>query len=51
MVYPLIKNEIEMKILDIECGVNKVEGSIGIDAVSMLGVDVVHNLSVIPWTF
>ena len=40
-----------MKILDIGCGVNKVEGSIGVDAVSMPGVDVVHDLSVIPWPF
>ena len=40
-----------MKVLDIGCGVNKVEGSIGVDVVKMPGVDVVHDLSLIPWPF
>jgi len=37
--------------LDVGCGNEKIEGSIGIDAVSLPNVDVVHNLNVYPWPF
>ena len=38
-----------MKILDIGCGNNKLEGAIGIDKRKIEGVDIVHDLDKIPW--
>ena len=44
-----------MKVLDVGCGERKkqVPGAevIGVDSVSLPGVDVVHNLNVFPWPF
>ncbi|GAB1266014.1 class I SAM-dependent methyltransferase [Aurantivibrio infirmus] len=37
------------KSLDIGCGKNKTADCIGIDRVSLPGVDVVHNLDEFPW--
>jgi len=39
-----------LKILDIGCGQNK-RGSVGMDKRAMPGVDVVHDLEVLPWPF
>jgi SAM-dependent methyltransferase len=39
------------KVADIGCGINKVPGAIGIDAVPGPMVDVVCDLSVFPWPF
>jgi hypothetical protein len=35
--------------LDLACGNNKTEGFIGVDKVGLPGVDVVHDLSHLPW--
>jgi hypothetical protein len=35
--------------LDIGCGQSKAEGFVGIDAVKCDGVDIVHDLRVVPW--
>ena len=35
--------------LDLACGANKREGFTGVDAYSLDGVDVVHDLRVTPW--
>lgn len=40
-----------MKVLDVGCGPNKVEGAVGVDLVPLEGVDVVHNLDTFPWPF
>ncbi len=37
------------KILHIGCGSNKISGAIGMDILDLKGVDVVHNLDVVPW--
>ena len=37
------------KILDIGCGSDKAEGSVGIDIHQFEGVDIVHNLDIFPW--
>ena len=37
--------------LDLGCGPSKQEGFIGVDARSLPGVDVVHNLEAFPWPF
>ena len=39
------------KILDLGCGKNKVNGSIGMDIASLNGVDIVHDLLSIPYPF
>ena len=38
-----------MKILDLGCGDNKVEGAGGLDNVSLSGVDIVHDLLDFPY--
>jgi SAM-dependent methyltransferase len=40
-----------VKILDIGCGNNKMNGAIGIDRVSLPDVDVVHDLNSFPYPF
>ena len=40
-----------MKVLDVGCGPNKVDGAIGVDIVAIEGVDIVHDLSHFPWPF
>lgn len=43
-------NEIQSpEKLDIACGSNKKEGYVGIDRMALAGVDIVHDLDVIPW--
>lgn len=37
------------RALDLGCGTKKLPGSIGIDCLSLPGVDIVHDLSVFPW--
>jgi len=38
-----------MKVLDVGCGDRKTEDALGIDIVSLPGVDIVHDLNVFPW--
>lgn len=38
-------------IIDLGCGRNKQPGAIGVDNVNLEGVDVVHDLSLIPYPF
>jgi SAM-dependent methyltransferase len=38
-------------ILDLGCGLQKLPGSIGVDIVALPGVDLVHDLSRIPYPF
>jgi len=38
-----------MKILDLGCGENKVKGAVGLDNVSLSGVDIVHDLLDFPY--
>jgi SAM-dependent methyltransferase len=38
-------------ILDLGCGARKAPGSIGVDAVPLAGVDVVHDLACVPYPF
>jgi hypothetical protein len=40
-----------IKSLDIGCGKSKTSGCIGIDRVTLPGVDVVHDLDQFPWPF
>lgn len=44
-----MKNNI--KVIDLGCGKNKVKGAIGIDNVELEGVDIVHDLTVLPYPF
>lgn len=37
--------------LDIGCGASKRDGFIGVDQIALDGVDVVHNLNIIPYPF
>lgn len=37
------------KVLHIGCGASKLEGSVGMDILSLSGVDIVHNLDTMPW--
>jgi predicted SAM-dependent methyltransferase len=37
--------------LDLGCGTSKKEGYIGVDSLSLPGVDIVHNLTVFPYPF
>jgi len=39
------------KVLDLGCGNNKVNGSIGLNDIKLPGVDVVHNLNTFPYPF
>jgi len=39
------------KILELGCGANKTPGAVGVDRVAGPGVDVVHDLSRLPWPF
>lgn len=41
----------DKKILDIGCGNHKIKGAVGLDAVKIEGVDVVHDLNKIPYPF
>jgi SAM-dependent methyltransferase len=47
----LVKNNPwpEKKILHLGCGKKKIDGAIGMDILSLAGVDVVHNLDIYPW--
>lgn len=36
-------------ILDVGCGSDKTAGAIGIDKIQLPGVDIVHDLDLIPW--
>jgi len=38
-----------MKILDLGCGDNKVEGAVGLDNIALSEVDIVHNLLTFPY--
>ena len=38
-------------MLDIGCGLRKVEGSVGMDKFKLKGVDVVHDMEKIPYPF
>jgi len=38
-----------MKILDLGCGINKVEGAVGIDANRRSGADIIHDLNKFPY--
>lgn len=38
-----------MKQLDLGCGLAKVPGAIGIDIIPHRGVDLVHDLNIVPW--
>jgi len=38
-----------MKILDLGCGDNKVQGAIGLDIVDINGVDILHDLLMFPY--
>jgi SAM-dependent methyltransferase len=40
-----------MKILDVGCGTNKTEGSIGLDNNPRTGADVIHDLGELPYPF
>jgi len=40
-----------MKTLDVGCGVNKVPGSVGMDANPAVHPDVVHDMNDLPWPF
>jgi predicted SAM-dependent methyltransferase len=40
-----------MKKLDLGCGSSKKEGYLGLDSLSLPGVDIVHDLSVFPYPF
>lgn len=40
-----------MKILDVGCGLNKIPNSIGIDIIDLPGVDIIHDINLLPWPF
>lgn len=40
-----------VKCLDVGCGRNKTSGCIGVDSVALNEVDIVHDLSSMPWPF
>jgi len=40
-----------IQILDIGCGDKKTDGAIGVDNVSLPGVDILHDLKTYPWPF
>jgi|SaaInlStandDraft_7_1057024.scaffolds.fasta_scaffold163698_1 SAM-dependent methyltransferase len=39
------------KVLDLGCGINKAQGTVGVDCVALPSVDVVHNLNNFPYPF
>jgi len=39
------------RVLDVGCGAAKRRGAMGVDAMALPGVDVVHDLNVYPWPF
>ena len=39
------------QVLDVGCGGSKVSGAVGIDRFELTGVDVVHDLNILPWPF
>jgi len=39
----------DVKILDLGCGERKLPGAVGLDQVSLPGVDIVHNLEIFPY--
>ncbi len=39
------------RALDVGCGDRKLPGAIGVDALALPSVDVVHDLSIFPWPF
>lgn len=41
----------EYKIIDLGCGKDKVQGSIGVDCVALDGVDIVHDMKKLPYPF
>lgn len=41
----------DMRALDLGCGGHKLPGARGIDSLALTGVDVVHDLSILPWPF
>jgi len=41
----------DAKALDVGCGGRKLPGAIGMDILSLPGVDVVHDLNITPWPF
>ncbi|MFZ5845671.1 MAG: class I SAM-dependent methyltransferase [Patescibacteria group bacterium] len=43
--------ELNLKILDLGCGKNKIKGAIGIDRIALEGVDIVRDLSQFPYHF
>ena len=40
-----------MKVLDVGCGVNKVEGAVGLDISPRSHADVIHDLAEVPYPF
>lgn len=40
-----------MKILDVGCGTNKIEGAIGLDGNPRTNADIIHDLGVVPYPF
>ena len=38
-----------MRILDLGCGYNKVEGAVGLDNIDLSGVDITHDLLKFPY--
>lgn len=40
-----------MKILDVGCGLSKIEGAVGLDNNPMVEPDVLHDIEVIPYPF
>ena len=45
---PLIDTTKE-KVLDVGCGTSKMPGTMGIDIVKLEGVDIIHDLNILPW--
>ena len=43
-----MKNE---KCLDVDCGIDKLQGVLGVDRIKLPGVDVVHDLDIYTWPF
>ena len=41
----------KIKILDLGCGNNKIQGSIGMDFIKFNSVDIIHDLNVFPYPF
>ena len=41
----------EQRVLEVGCGTNKTAGAVGLDLLDLPGVDVVHDMEVVPWPF